>query len=124
MPSYTATTMHTYLHRMHKRQKWLTPILGPSATLILHRIARYLTAAPECTFTVNELAATFGLANTDGTPSHAFARALHRMEMFGMARTVGSRTEIRLIIPPLAQRHLTRIPAYLLDAYPWPSSHP
>ena len=31
MPSYTATTMHTYLHRMHKRQNVLCPVLGPSA---------------------------------------------------------------------------------------------
>ena len=121
MPSYTATTMHTYLHRMHKRQKWLTPILGPTATLVLHRLARYLTSAPECAFTPSELAATFGLANTDGTPSPAFARALHRLRMFGMARTVGSHTEIRLIIPPLSQRHLSRIPAYLRTAYPCPT---
>ena len=67
---------------------WLTPILGPTATLVLHRLARYLTSAPECAFTPSELAATFGLANTDGTPSPGFTRALHRLQMFGMARTV------------------------------------
>lgn len=101
---------------------WLTPILGPTATLVLHRLARYLTAAPECAFTPSELAATFGLANTDGTPSPGFTRALHRLQMFGMARTIGSHTEIRLIIPPLSQRHVGRIPAYLRTAYPWPTT--
>jgi len=100
---------------------WLTPILGPTATLVLHRLARYLTNAPECAFTPGELAATFGLANTDGTPSPGFTRALHRLHMFGMARTVGSHTEIRLIIPPLSQRHIGRIPSYLRTAYPWPT---
>ena len=102
---------------------WLTPILGPTATLVLHRLARYLTSAPECAFTPSELAATFGLANTDGTPSPGFTRALHRLQMFGMARTIGSHTEIRLIIPPLSQRHLSRIPAYLRAAYPWQTPH-
>lgn len=101
---------------------WLTPILGPTATLILHRLARYLTNAPECAFTTSELAATFGLANTDGTPSPAFAKALKRLHMFGMARTIGSHTEIRLIIPPLPQRHLARIPTYLRNVYPWPNA--
>jgi len=112
--------LHTNLHQMNMRQKWLTPILGPTATLVLHRLARYLTNAPECAFTTGELAATFGLANTDGTPSPGFTRALHQLQMFGMARTIGSHTEIRLIIPPLSQRHVGRIPAYLRAAYPWP----
>ena len=39
-----------------------------------------------------------------------------------MARTVGSHIEIRLIVPPLSQRHVGRIPAYLRTAYPWPTT--
>ena len=43
MPSYTATTMHTYLHRMHKRQKWWLPVIGPTATALAFLLARHAT---------------------------------------------------------------------------------
>lgn len=100
---------------------WLTPMLGPTAVLILHRLARYLTAAPLVEFTPLELAGSFGLASgADAAEvSPGFTRAMHRLAMFDMCRPSGEHIEVRMIVPPLAPRHLRRMPAYLLDGYRW-----
>ena len=44
---------------------YLTPILGPTATLLLHRLARYLTGEVAAqTWTISELAAEVGLSRS------------------------------------------------------------
>lgn len=100
---------------------WYTPVLGPTAILLLHRIARYLTQSSALSFDTVELAASVGLAHSDRkATSDGFTRAMHRLEMFGMIRTIGHTIHVRTILPPLAQRHMRLLPNYLRDACPWP----
>ena len=60
----------------------LCPVLGPSATLMLHRLARYAVAGPT-TWEPEVFAATFGLASGGLAP-----KALSRLSRFGFA-TIG-----------------------------------
>ena len=105
MPNYPANTMHTYLHRMHKRQKWWLPVLGPTATV--------LTTGTGRVWSIEDLAATFGVGASQMRAS------LARLERFGMIRTVGGRTEVRTRVPALAARHIERMPAYLAATCPY-----
>lgn len=99
---------------------WYTPVLGPTSVLLLHRIARYLGATPELNFDTVELAASLGLASSDRlATSDGFNRAMHRLEMFGMIRPIGTTIHARTILPPLAQRQLRLLPNYLRSACPW-----
>ncbi len=112
MPSYTATTMHTYLHRMHKRQNYLLPVLGPTATLVLHRLARHLRYTPEVTFPADELAAQFGVGSTQ------LRASLHRLQMFDAIRPDGDRIEVRMV-KHLTRKMHTRLPASLQNDCPY-----
>ena len=98
-------------------------MLGPTAVLLLHRLARYLTAAPQLNFETVELAASLGLATSDRLATSAgFNRTMQRLEMFGMIRTIGTigtTIHVRIILPPLAQRHQRLLPNYLRTSYPW-----
>ena len=85
----------------------LTPTLGPSATLLAHRLARYCANAP-CTFGVDELGMSFGLGR------QLLMRALARLELFGVITRVGDAPAwvVRLHIIP-DKRWLAQLPAYL-----------
>ena len=97
---------------------YLTPILGPTATLLLHRLARYLTGELTAqTWTISELAASLGVMPSTLTAT------LARLDRFGMIRVTGDRTQVRTRIPPLSARHLSRLPAYLAVACPYQHSH-
>jgi hypothetical protein len=88
----------------------LCPVLGPSATMVLHRLARYASSGPT-TWEPTVFAATFGLSKN--APSGLAAKAVARLARFGFA-TVGSSTlAVRTHVPPLPQRWLTALPDYL-----------
>lgn len=90
----------------------LCPVLGPSATLILHRLARYATAGPTV-WEPGPFAATFGL----GVGNRA-AKAVSRLGRFGFALIGSSGIAVRTSVPQLPVRWLERLPDYLRDDLP------
>jgi hypothetical protein len=41
-----------------------------------------------------------------------------RLQMFGVAHTLGDSLAVRRILPEVSQRHLQRMPPHLRDAHP------
>ena len=113
MPNQPVSTMHTNLHQMNKRQNYLPPFLGPTSSLVLHRLSRCLTTGTGRVWSIEDLAATFGVGASQMRAS------LARLERFGMIRTVGGRTEVRTRVPALAARNIERMPAYLAATCPY-----
>jgi hypothetical protein len=111
---------------------WL-PVLGPTATWLLRRLATGLEHEPAgYTVDVDELARGIGVAYSQGK-HNPFARGLHRCIMFGVAQQIAvvPRTVIavRTVLPSLSQRHIGRLPEQLQIAHSdWTSvrknSHP
>jgi hypothetical protein len=91
---------------------YLAPFLGPTSVLLLHRISRYLVGPAIDTWTLDDLAATFGV-----TPSK-LTSSLAMLERFGMIRAVGTHIEVRTQVPPLPVHRIERMPAYLAASYP------
>lgn len=87
---------------------WYTPSVGTIGMAMAHRFARYATDAPT-RWTVDEIAATFGLARSAGR----VFRSLDRLERFDIARRQNDVVEVRLWLPPLSRRHVDQLPAYL-----------
>jgi len=98
---------------------FLTPILGPSATLILHRLGGYASEG-DSVWTPHEFAATFGLGHDEHTA--LAARSLARLVSFSMARIDSTGIAVRTHVGPLPERWAARLPAYLLDAYRSPTA--
>jgi hypothetical protein len=96
---------------------YLPPFLGPTSTLVLHRLSRCLTTGTRVVWSIDELAATFGVGASQ------MRSTLARLERFGMIRTVGERCEVRTRIPALAARHVERMPAYLAAICPYQVAH-
>jgi hypothetical protein len=96
---------------------YLTPILGPTSTLVLHRLARCLTANTMRAWTCDELAATFGVRPA------LLRSSLARLERFGMIRIHGEHIDVRTSIPALAARQIERMPAYLAATCPYQVRH-
>lgn len=92
-------------------------VLGPSTLLLLRRIAARLDAAPEG-FELDPptWAAELGLRYPGkGSP---FARAVGRLCHFGLAAAADATTLlVRRHVPPLARRHLLRLPPSLQEAH-------
>ena len=88
----------------------LCPLLGPSATIVLHRLARYATSGPT-TWEPIVFASTFGLSKN--CASSLATKAIARLARFGFA-TIGSSTlAVRTHVPTLPQRWLAALPDYL-----------
>jgi len=89
---------------------WL-PILGPSTTLLLRRIAAELDHEPDgAEVELSPLARSLGLGLQGGKRS-AFVRAIDRSVQFGLAQQLGrTRLAVRRRLPPLTQRQLQRLP--------------
>ena len=92
---------------------YLPPFLGPTSSLVLHRLSRCLTTGTGRVWSIEDLAATFGVGASQMRAS------LNRLERFGMIRTVGARTEVRTRVPALAARNIERMPAYLAATCPY-----
>ncbi len=93
---------------------WL-PILGPSCTLAARRMASWLELEPGgYELPLGPFARSLGLGEAAGR--HApVNRTLARLIDFGMASLGGGTFALRRSFPPLAARHLSRLPAHLVD---------
>jgi hypothetical protein len=90
----------------------LCPVLGPSATIILHRLARYATVGPT-EWEPEPFAATFGLSRATLAP-----RALSRLGRFGFAEIGEARLAVRTTVPHIPVHWLERLPEYLRSDLP------
>jgi hypothetical protein len=92
---------------------WL-PVLGPSATLLLRRLAAGLRASPHgYDLELEETARALGLGGVGGRRS-PFRRAILRCARYGIARHQGlDRLAVRRWLTPLPERHLRRLPPSL-----------
>ncbi len=97
-----------------------TPILGPTATLMVHRFAVYFANGDTyINFLLDDLGATFGVGGIgDASP---LLRAIDRIERFGFGRidTFRPLLRVRPSIPPLSRRLARRLPGYLADICPY-----
>lgn len=103
---------------------WL-PIIGPTATLLLRRLATSAILHPaQCALSTIELAASMGLGSDTG-PRGSLARSVHRLVIFGFARMANRRITVRTVVPPLTLKHLARLPEHLQLAHAlWTESDP
>lgn len=105
---------------------WL-PVIGPTCTVLLRRTAELFDANP-AGFDVDlvDLGAQLGIVYT-GAPRNAMSRTLDRLVRFDFARHIarGARQQfaVRRVAPPLAERHVVRLPASSQEALTvWNSS--
>ncbi len=99
---------------------WL-PVLGPTATWLLRRFYFGLLEQPEgVTLDIHDLARSLGVAYSPGK-HNSFTRALQRCTMFGVAHQIALlptlTVAVRTTLPPVSQRHLTRLPETLQVAH-------
>ena len=92
---------------------WL-PVLGPSATWLLRHLTIRLEESPGgIDLDLEDMARSLGLGERLG-PNAPFARTLKRCVDFDMAEWRGPRLlAVRLRLPPLARRHIRRLPESL-----------
>ena len=96
---------------------WL-PVLGPSATWLLRRIDFGFDQFPDgYVLDARSTAQALGIAARDDAGT-IFARALSRLQSFGVAHGGTGSVAVRRVLPPVAQRHLSRMPATVRDAHP------
>jgi len=108
---------------------WL-PILGPTATWLLRRMAGGLFEQPDgYAVDLHDLAHCLGVSYASGKQS-PFARALQRCVMFGVSQQVAIVPQhtlaVRTVLPRLSQRHLSRLSDQLVTAHgqwPQPADH-
>ena len=97
-------------------QFWLG-VLGPTATWLLRRLVAGLEHHPDgYVIDLGLTARTMGMAYTAGRSS-PFAKALQRCTMFGLAHQTSDGLAVRRRVPPVAHRHLRRMPDGLQRAH-------
>ncbi|HXQ60071.1 MAG TPA: hypothetical protein VN799_08225 [Acidimicrobiales bacterium] len=91
-------------------QFWL-PVVGPTSTWFLRRVAARFDAAPGgFELNLDDTARALGLGGREGRHS-PFQRALHRCVSFKLARPHGpGALSVRRRIPPLTLQRLQRLP--------------
>lgn len=99
---------------------WL-PVLGPTATWLARRLAAHAAHDPGgCVVDLAELAASLGVTWHNGHDG-PFSRALSRCVMFGACAPVVDASvatlAVRLTMPQLPARHLTRLPTSLREMH-------
>ena len=101
---------------LYVEQYWLS-ILGPSATLLLRRLAAGLEARPDG-FDLDpvEWALELGLGARGGKHG-PFWRSIDRACRFGMAQRNGELMAARRFLPPLNARQVGRLPDHLRRAH-------
>lgn len=94
---------------------WL-PILGPSAIWAARRLVNWLGDGDGIDVPLEAFGRSLGLGG--GVARHSpVVRTLARLVDFGMAATGGRSYAIRRRFPPLAARHLDRLPGYLAECH-------
>jgi hypothetical protein len=92
------------------------PVIGPSATWALRRLAGIANARGELTIALEDFAASLGLGH--GTARTApVVRTLERLVHFGLARWHDDALEVRVYVPTLSERRLRRLPLTLQAAH-------
>jgi hypothetical protein len=96
---------------------WL-PVLGPSATWLLRRLASGLQVAPGgYDVEMEEAARALGLGGVGGRRS-PFRRAILRCTRYAVARHVGADVlAVRRRVAPLPDRYVLRLPASLQEQH-------
>ena len=95
---------------------WLN-VLGPTATWLLRRMALGLDQYPGgYELDLAETAKALGLGFIPGS-NNPFSRAMQRCVLFGVAQPIAGGLAVRRRIPPVATRHLQRMPDYLRHAH-------
>ncbi|MEP7112897.1 MAG: hypothetical protein ABI862_06500 [Ilumatobacteraceae bacterium] len=95
---------------------WLN-VLGPTATWILRRLVLGFDRYPlGYELDLDETASALGLSYTLGT-ANAFMRSLNRCVLFGVSQTTEGGLAVRRRVPPVATRHLMRMPPHLRQAH-------
>lgn len=87
----------------------LCPILGPSSTMILHRLSRYASHS-STTWSPMEFGRTFGLS-VNGTG--LAVTAVVRLAKFGFVVIGSDHLAVRTTVPPLPTKWLDSLPSYL-----------
>jgi hypothetical protein len=91
---------------------WL-PVIGPTALWALRRLTRWLDASPDgYPLALAPFARELGLGDGVGRSSPV-VRSLARLVTFGLAEIRGDQLMVRRIVPPLALRHVQRLPGHL-----------
>jgi hypothetical protein len=91
--------------------------LGPTSTWLLRRLVAGFADSPDgYELDLAETATALGLSYAPGRHS-PFARALHRLSVFGVAREATRSLAVRRRIPPLAVRQVERLPPGLRGAH-------
>jgi hypothetical protein len=105
------------LHQMNKRQKWWLPILGPTASALAFIFARHAAQTESC-WPTDDLARMVGLA---GNRSKLWV-SLERLQRFHVTAFVSTDTlTVRLWLPALTDRQLSRLPEAMTIAYRSPA---
>lgn len=95
---------------------WL-PVLGPSTTWLLRRLAGCLDESPAgLDLEVEELARWLGIGERFGANA-PFARTVKRCVDFGMAEWRPDALAVRRWLPPLAGRHIRRLTPALQERH-------
>jgi hypothetical protein len=95
---------------------WLN-VLGPTATWILRRLVLGFDRYPlGYELDLDETASALGLSYTVGT-ANAFMRSLNRCVLFGVSQPTNGGLAVRRRVPPVATRHLLRMPPHLRQAH-------
>ncbi|MCU1360171.1 MAG: hypothetical protein JWN99_1460, partial [Ilumatobacteraceae bacterium] len=95
---------------------WLN-VLGPTATWLMRRMVTGLDEYPGgYELDLGQTASALGLTFTIGA-SNPFARSLNRCVLFGAAQPIAGGLAVRRRLPPVANRHLQRMPPYLREAH-------
>lgn len=93
---------------------WL-PVLGPASLVLLRRIADFLDDSPTgFPLPLAPTAASLGLGHTEALNA-PLVRTLGRVVRFGMAAIEDEHLAVRRRLPPLARRHIARLPGYLAE---------
>jgi hypothetical protein len=92
---------------------WL-PVLGPTATLLVRRLAGFLDEVPEgFTIPTAELSRQLGLGPSESRHA-ALPRAIDRCVRFGVAKRVGPRhLAVRRVLALLSEHHVERLTPFL-----------
>lgn len=92
-------------------------VLGPSSVMLLRRLAGWLDDSPDgFPLALRPAAAEIGLGHSGGINS-PMTRTLGRLVTFEMAAIRGEALAVRRMLPPLARRHLARLPGHLAERH-------
>jgi hypothetical protein len=100
----------------YSRLAWL-PIIGPSSWLMWGTLAAQLRREPQITWELTALAEAHGLQR--GAGQHGMVRrTLTRLTQFRLVAPVDDTNHIvRLTAPPVTQRQLERLPAFVAELH-------